>query len=92
MALMFKEKNPTAFRTAMDILFWLIKESNVFAIPIPAINMALMDTRERNWEKLLITLFKPLAEFSGYLRITFSSSWNNISILWLIAFGLSPSL
>jgi hypothetical protein len=47
------------------MLFWLIKESRVFAIPIPAINIALIETRDKNCEKLLIILFIPLAEFSG---------------------------
>ena len=48
MAFMFSEKKPTAFLTAIDILFWLIKDSKVFAIPIPAISIALIETRERN--------------------------------------------
>ena len=52
----------------------------MFAIPIPAINIALIDTNDKNCEKLLIILFNPLAEFSGYLSLTFSSSLNISSI------------
>ena len=48
-----------------------MKERRVLATPIPAINIALIETRDRNWEKLLIILFNPLAEFSGYRSLTF---------------------
>ena len=46
----------------------------MFAIPIPAISIALIETNDKNCEKLLIILFNPLAEFSGYLSLTFSAS------------------
>ena len=65
MVFIFNEKNPKAFFTAIDILLWLIKDKRVFAMPIPAINIALIDTRDKNCEKLSIILLRPLAEFSG---------------------------
>ena len=71
MAFILSEKKPTAFLTAIDILFWLINERRVLAIPMPAISIALIDTNDKNCEKLLIILLSPLAEFSGYLKITF---------------------
>ena len=40
---------------------------SVFEIPIPAMSMALMETRDKNSEKLEINLFKLLAAFSGNL-------------------------
>ena len=84
MVFIFIEKKPRAFLTAIDMLLWFKKESRVFAIPIPAINMALIETRDKNWEKLSITLLKPLAEFSGYLNWTLVSSLNISLILSLV--------
>ena len=61
---------PTDFCMAMVVFFSFIKDNNVLAIPIPAINIVLMDIKDKNCEKLLINLFKPEAEFSGFLRFT----------------------
>ena len=64
----------------------------MFAIPIPAINIALIDTRDKNCEKLSIIILRPLAEFSGYRSLTVRSSLNISLILFLVTFVLSPSL
>ena len=49
----------------MDILFWLMKDKKVLEIPIPAINIALIDTSDKNCEKLLII---PQPSFLGGLN------------------------
>ena len=85
---MLPEKNPRDFLTAIDILFWLIKDNKVLAIPIPAINIALIDTSDKNWEKLFITLFNPLAAFSGYLSFTF---WSFSKIFSIFLTNISES-
>ena len=69
-----------------------MKDRRVLAIPIPAINIALIETKERNWEKLLIILFNPLAEFSGYLSFTFLSFLKIFSIFFSILFASSFKL
>ena len=52
---------------AILVFFWLIKEINVFEIPIPAISMALIETKDKNSEKFEIKRFKLFAAFSGNL-------------------------
>ena len=42
-----------------------MNDNNVLAIPIPAISIALIDTKDKNCEKLSIILLRPPAEFSG---------------------------
>ena len=86
---MLPEKNPRDFLTAIDILFWLIKDNKVLAIPMPAISIALIDTRDKNWEKLFITRFIPLAAFSGYLSFTF---WSSLKIFSIFFINISESL
>lgn len=49
------EVNPSDFIIAMLIFFWLIKEISVFEIPIPAMSIALIETKERNWENYQLT-------------------------------------
>ena len=83
---MFPENTPIAFWTAIDEFFWFINDKRVFAIPIPAINMALIDTSDRNCEKLSTIRLMPPAEFSGYLNLTLFWSLNKLSTL------LMPSL
>ena len=73
------EKIPIAFCTAIEEFFWLIKDNNVFAIPIPAINIALIETKDKNCEKLSIILLKPPAAFSDFLILALSSFANNSS-------------
>ena len=76
---MFPEKIPIAFCTAIEEFFWLIKDNNVFAIPMPAINIALIETKDKNCEKLSIILLKPPPAFSDYLILAWSSFKNNSS-------------
>ncbi len=52
---------------AILVFFWLINEIRVFDIPIPAINIALIETKDKNSEKLDIKRFKLFAAFSGSL-------------------------
>ena len=50
-----------------------MNDNNVFAIPIPAISIALIDTKDKNCEKLSIILLRPPAEFPGYIIVALFS-------------------
>ena len=56
-----------------------MNDNNVFAIPIPAISIALIDTKDKNCEKLSIILLRPPAEFSGYIIVALFSFLNSCS-------------
>ena len=76
---LYSPKNSIAFCTAIEEFFWLIKDNNVFAIPIPAISIALINTKDKNCEKLSIILLKPQAAFFRFLILALSSFANNSS-------------
>ena len=46
------------FLTAMLVLLWLINDKSVLLIPIPAMTIALTETKFKKFEKLSMTLLK----------------------------------